>query len=94
MNKDPHCPFWQGEAALFYKENEIYEGYVSVDGLVVAFPADLASVFLVGRPYARGVWWFNSTKDRMIAEYYDPCDRSYIVANPQAIWSSGFEILS
>lgn len=80
--------------ALFYDEqNNIIEGEIGTDGLVIKLSLEEAKRFLVRFvPDKRGyAWYFNETKDRIIAELVD---KDTVVANPQLLWSNGFKIIN
>ena len=81
--------YWQ--YALFSKDRQVISGEIGSDGLLVRLNVDAAIPFLLDFPFKSGKWWFNTTYDRVIAEA-DMKDR--IVANPQLIWKTGFEIVS
>ena len=75
---------------LFTKDDQIIEGAVTKDGLLVKLNYEDAKPLLSKYPTNdKGMWYFNDTKDREIAET-EIC--KLIIANPQLLWQNGWEI--
>ena len=83
--------YWKD--ALFTKGKQICVGEVMTDGLLVRFEIGQTPLMklLAQRPCNGKVWWFNETKDREIAELQTG---KLVVANPQLLWQSGWDIIS
>ena len=77
--------------ALISKDDDIREIQVAKDGLLVRAPYELFADLLTKHPTdGNETWFFNDTRDREIANL----NRGYVIANPQLVWSKGFEITS
>ena len=68
--------YWQ--EALFYNKEQIVEGFVGNDGLLVKLTTKNAALF-VEKFYTenKAEWYFNQTKDRLIAEE----EFGYVIGN-------------
>lgn len=76
--------------ALMHKKDEIIECEVGVDGLLIKCPQKQLLHILEKYKSDQYGWWWNSSKDRYIAEK----DDDLVFANPQLAWENGYEIIS
>jgi hypothetical protein len=73
--------------ALITKSDRMIEAS-TIDGLTFEAKYPDISDILSKYPHDSEGWFFNSTKDRYIAESFIDC----VVCNPQLFWQNGFEI--
>ncbi|MBU2346565.1 MAG: hypothetical protein KJ888_20435 [Gammaproteobacteria bacterium] len=74
---------------LFTKDDQIIEGMVAKDGLLVRLSFEDAFPLLYKYPSDSNGWFFNRTRDRYIADMYNS---GIVEANPQLLWQNGWEI--
>jgi len=77
----------QRKNGWWFEERATVQCALPADGLVVVFNrVDVEATLDLHYPHARRngekVWWFNTTKDREIAE----SDGDIITANPRILW--------
>ena len=75
---------------LLTKDDEIIEGKITKDGLLLKFNFNNISHILKVYDKDNEGWFFNSSHDRYIAEE----EFQSITANPQLAWSNGYEIIT
>ena len=85
--------YWIEALFVHPHTGDILEGECGKDGLLVRLHTNEAKPLLVQLhcPEKDGVWFFNNTYDRYIAEEES---EGYITANPQLIWQNGYEIIT
>ena len=75
--------------ASFHKGDEIIEGEIAEDGLLVRVEKEKVQHILDKYPSTDEGWFFNETLDRFIADL-DGQDR--VVANPRLFWNNDYTI--
>jgi hypothetical protein len=82
--------------ALFVNKEDIIEGEIDSDGLLVRAAYQDIKHLLSNRPSGSRGWYFNKTKDRLIAEpeYTDleGTEFTLVTANPQLLTQAGYKI--
>ena len=77
--------------ALFANKDQILDGFIGEDGLLIKGKISDFHELLSEYPEDDEGWYFTKKRDRFIAEKEGLSD---VVANPQLIWRSDYEIIT